>query len=740
MPIEDNPLAALARARASLPGRTFRLAHRSWRPPIRTRHPGGDLDYPSTLPRVLRSAAADGEVMLLCMGNDGTQRQAANLVLSLRAMGLYHMLTMAPDRNTCAALWRILPSLACVWWPSQFAREKPRSLYNNMFSRTALAFFEARKQLLERLVLHHRCNVFHVDGDTIFFANPYVAFKTLYQQHNLIVQTDNPFANAGVFYLQNVKDGDAASWVLKELNRRIARFTYRPESVQQLPNSAWASAPPYFANADEQANLNDVIASSLSGMMSFSGGVEFMEARFRERFAPRKCFAPANRMAHGDKTECAVVSEARKLMHNLAWTRRLNEGGAVAAARRVLRGCGSDQGFRYRTVTHLCQRRGWASAREGLLQVPGNASAPQSKLALAPAWLFSHFPYGSFFDDFRRCHDSGWNWAAASVTERRLCMPEHRVPAFMVHLAGLRQESWGRRTLMRALGVWQDAADAVAPEAWVSARGGAAASAAMAAEPEGTSAPARRTAAWRAGGRLLVTEGLVSPTEFSTMGDYDRFAARLLLLGLLLRRRTVMPPIACALPFMQKALQARHLRGMEVGCGASSQCVWLPYPHHIEPWCAGIDFLWDLDYRSMITRGEVKDSELAERQAQDFHLGSDVRADSPRGTAVGNVSAAALLATSDAPTRVLVLRPQNRPTASDAGGLLARFKSRRVGKEAPLGWLPLGGFRTLEWKAPFPRRLESSLRAPEASGGLGLSNSQVVIVKTCLKSLATSRE
>ena len=44
-----------------------------------------------------------------------------------------------------------LPTVACVWWPSEFARERPRTLYNDMFSRTALAFFEARKRLLERL-------------------------------------------------------------------------------------------------------------------------------------------------------------------------------------------------------------------------------------------------------------------------------------------------------------------------------------------------------------------------------------------------------------------------------------------------------------------------------------------------------------------------------------------------------------------------------------------------------------
>ena len=75
-------------------------------------------------------------------------RMAANLILSLRAMGLHHMLAMAPERGTCDALWITMPTLACVWWPSQFARKRPSSLYNDMFSRTALAFFEARKLLL----------------------------------------------------------------------------------------------------------------------------------------------------------------------------------------------------------------------------------------------------------------------------------------------------------------------------------------------------------------------------------------------------------------------------------------------------------------------------------------------------------------------------------------------------------------------------------------------------------------
>ena len=96
---------------------------------------------------------------------------------------------------------------------------------------------------------------------TVWFANPNPYFKTIYKDYSLIIQTDNPFVNAGILYVQNARDGDAAAWVLQELNRRIARFTYRPESVRELPNSAWSS-PPHFANADEQANLNDVTSAA----------------------------------------------------------------------------------------------------------------------------------------------------------------------------------------------------------------------------------------------------------------------------------------------------------------------------------------------------------------------------------------------------------------------------------------------------------------------------------------------
>ncbi len=295
------------------------------------------MDDNSTLPTVLRSAAADGEVMLLCIGGAGSSRTGVNLVLSFRAMRLRHMLILAPERATCERLWAVLPSLACVWWPSQFARPRPDSLYNTQFSRRALAFFEARKVLLERLVVRHRLNVLHLDADVTWFANPYPLFKTVFAKHSLIMQQDNPFANAGVFYVQNARDGDAASWVLEELNRRIARFTYHPESVRALPHSGW-STPPHFSNADEQANLNDVITTALNGQPSYAAGVEFYEARFKR-----------------DRGDAA----AKKKMADGGWVNRMTQGDVSRARAKLAR---LDRQERYAPLVHLCKMDLWKTS------------------------------------------------------------------------------------------------------------------------------------------------------------------------------------------------------------------------------------------------------------------------------------------------------------------------------------------------------------------------------------------
>ena len=172
------------------------------------------------------------------------------------------------------------------------------------------------------------------------------------------------------------------------------------------------------------------------------------------------------------------------------------------------------------------------------------------------------------------------------------------------------------------------------------------------------------------------------------------------------------------------------------------QLAWIRFAwlrSHIDPWCAGVDWLWDVDYQAMVTRGEIaistdltevadKALKLADPSSRDsLGSGGSGRGDGVLTTGDGNVSS--LLTLIDPPHRVLRLRGTRRGHQQ---------KGRKA--DVPLGWLPLGGFRTLDWHAPLPRRVERALRSPPTAGGLGLSSAQVHIVKTCLKSLATSRE
>jgi hypothetical protein len=168
-----------------------------------------------------------------------------------------------------------------------------------------------------------------------------------------IVQTDNPFVNAGIFYVQNVKPGDASAWFLEELNRRIERFTYHPETVTELPSSGW-STPPHFANADEQANMNDIVASGLLGRNVYGNGVEFYEARFKK-----------------DKGSTAAAAK----MRDGAWVHRTQQGDVTPARRKL----GSlEPAQAYKDVVHLCKMGMWGRADVAELRVPGNASAPRA--------------------------------------------------------------------------------------------------------------------------------------------------------------------------------------------------------------------------------------------------------------------------------------------------------------------------------------------------------------------------
>mmetsp|Transcript_32670 Transcript_32670/g.76180 ORF Transcript_32670/g.76180 Transcript_32670/m.76180 type:complete len:199 (+) Transcript_32670:72-668(+) len=198
------------------------------------------------------------------------------------------------------------------------------------------------------------------------------------------------------------------------------------------------------------------------------------------------------------------------------------------------------------------------------------------------------------------------------------------------------------------------------------------------------------------------------------MSEFDAFAARLLLLGLLLGRRVVIPPLPCEARWAQSAMEPRHLRALEVGCGPHKQCVWLPMPHFKEPWCSGVDFLYDIDYRSLLESEINPDRDVVAVGESAIRSGLGVDKSGAQLTMSGAAQAFS--------QRVVLVQPGGG--ASQAG---------------LLEWLPMEAFKDPGWTQPFPSRVASMLQA-EAPTGHALSNAQLRIVKDCLQSLMTSRD
>ena len=222
-------------------------------------------------------------------------------------------------------------------------------------------------------------NVLQTDTDVVWLANPYPALKRVFGGQQIIGMSDKPMINAGVFYAQNVKRGDGASWVLQELSRRIHTFILRPSAVRDYV--PWAQ-PPYYANVDEQTLMNDCVRSSIANVSSFAQAT----AGWGEE-------AP-----HGDGDEQILRVEAygRVQIARLAQQGGPRRGHAAAAR-----------------LSATAHRR---AVRRAGRQVPGIAyplhfvgsSAPPrpASLAIGPSWLFMHLPSSMAATSIRKCRSN----------------------------------------------------------------------------------------------------------------------------------------------------------------------------------------------------------------------------------------------------------------------------------------------------------------------------------------------
>ena len=329
-------------------------------------HFGADLEADGVLHEVAAQISYRNELILVC--GDGaptaSSSNALNAVLQLRALQLHHILFLSDSSASCYALRQAIPSIACVW-SSRIPSSRPPNggLAVQRYWSFAFYFYDLRKHYTAKLAIELGINVLHTDTDVAWLGNPYPVLKGVFGSQNIVAMRDRPLVNAGVFYVQNVREGDGAAWVLRELSRRIHLFMFHPEAVQwYVP---WAQ-PPFFANVDEQTLMNDCLRSSIANITSYAQATAGWEVKHRYT---------GTRMNRS--FDFRRTSEYR-LLYSLA--------AAVTARQQHIH---LPQPF---TDTQICQPVTMRSFVSLPLHAVGSTNPPTSRMAIAPAWLFMHFP------------------------------------------------------------------------------------------------------------------------------------------------------------------------------------------------------------------------------------------------------------------------------------------------------------------------------------------------------------
>jgi hypothetical protein len=338
---------------------------------------GADLEAPGMLQRVVGEVAFARELIMVC--GDGapgaSSATALNTVMQLHALRLHHVLFISDSNASCHALRAALPRLACVWSSRLPTSQPPNAgLAVQRFWGFAFYFYNLRKHYLAKMAIELGLNVLQTDTDAAWLANPYPALKGVYRQQQIVAMKDRPMVNAGVFYVQNVRDGDGAAWVLRELSRRIHLFMFHPEAVARYV--PWAR-PPFFANVDEQTLMNDCVRSAIANVTSYAQATAGWEVKWR---------------SSGTRQNRTFSWKSTPEFELLRWLDR-----AVVANRRTetLPTPGN--------LTGLCAPIIVRDVVSHPLHAVGSAAAPSASFARAPDWLFMSFPSSSSAHYIRRC-------------------------------------------------------------------------------------------------------------------------------------------------------------------------------------------------------------------------------------------------------------------------------------------------------------------------------------------------
>lgn len=183
---------------------------------------GGDLEAPGELERAVAMRSYNGELVLTYANEAGTA-WAANLIFSLRDIGIDHTMVILMGKEHCDAMATSRHHISCGWssWDMEGCKADDGPV-------PKWAFIERlwfiRHHYLARLV-RLRVNVMALDGDMIVHGDPYAVLHSVpLGKHNMVITSDGAFAasevNNGFLYLRNCSPGGQVERVLREVIMR----------------------------------------------------------------------------------------------------------------------------------------------------------------------------------------------------------------------------------------------------------------------------------------------------------------------------------------------------------------------------------------------------------------------------------------------------------------------------------------------------------------------------------------
>ena len=510
-------------------------------------HHSTDLEEPGMLAKVIEQVSYRKEIILVCGDVKPTASAAngLNTLMQFRALQLHHVLYLSDSAASCASLRLALPEVACVW-SSRISPTKPKNggLCVQLYWGYAFYFYDLRKHYTSRMTSEFGINVLHTDTDVVWLANPYPALKRVFGRQQIIGMSDRPMINAGVFYAQNIAAGDGASWVLRELSRRIHTFLLRPSAVRDYV--PWAQ-PPYYANVDEQTLMNDCVRSAIANVTSFAQATAGWEVK---------------RHRTGTLMNKSFVWKRTPEYRLNAWLNRV----VPAQGRKAP----LDEAV---PLNQLCGSPLMRSAGVAYpLHSVGSSAPPSATLTIGPTWLFMHLPSSMAASSIRRCR---------SLSNSSTGVRPGAAPFIMAHLAGVRTGAWSRRALIRAYGWWDARADALIARqlGWF--------------RPNAGSLHVLSGAA-PAGSQSLPLSAVPSQAHL------DVLVANLLLLGALTDRRVVVPEVSCSIT--ASSSPQRGYGNRPVGARSTrdpiATCAWMPPKE-----CWAVRYATQLEYEYEMARG-----------------------------------------------------------------------------------------------------------------------------------------